>query len=496
MTQNAHDERDKTLSGNAYYDDDRKTPKGVIVDHSFDQYTQNPKTGFYARVYYDKNIDTVTIAIRGTDDRHDIFSDRQMTKGKIPAQFYDADKLYYYVQKKYPHSNIEFTGHSLAASTANLMSLHTGRPSTGFEPYGTGKIIKKHPELFNKDADITNYGRKGDWIFQANSNYQPGKTYILPALERRFDLPFRFKLPFMLSPLGAVYNGWEIPRLIKSGLWESHILENYPSLDKAQLFKKNAGEGFSYEQTGSGLFKLGIEKKAYTNSISKIQTQSIFPIAPQEKEPPSFLEKLGYLDMHKQFKHLYTNPYFESNKQNKTNSNVVGSIPKTSGSVITGMAYIKPSPPPFINLNPAYQSLIEQGYSTVNADALVNNYLNGTNATLENAANAIKTPPVRYYSSSSNSGWNWFNFFVGWFPTMDPGGRYLGNTGYNYATYTYSGYIGYSGSGNSGNLGERYIPRARFFGPNGWYDGNIGLPPSFYTSTSAIINTGSGWYSY
>lgn len=414
MSQNFQDETSKTLSGVVYYDDDRGTPNGWIVDHSFDKYTQNPKTGFYSKVYYNPTSNSVAIAIRGTTitDLQDVRNDIQMARGRIPAQFYDADKLYYYVQKKYRNSNIEFTGTSLAASLGQLMSKHTGRPSTGFEPYGTGDIIKNHPELFNKNADITNYGREGDWIFGANSDKQPGKTYVLPALEQRTDLKF-LRGPFSKN----LYRNLELARMAKSGFWESHKLENYPSLDKAKL--------------------------------SNLPTST-----------PAFHAKVAQNN----------NQY----KRNNIGTSLIGHStpavaakvmrPNTSANSGLRTTLLLP-PPPIMMLDP-----ILAANNNSQSNQLITNYISGaSNPNLADAGNAVssaRTQSSNNNNSSSNSGggFNWGTFGINLLCTFLPSdtGGYVwgsatgGDTGFgtnNGSGYGYSYYS--SGSGNtSGGHGD------------------------------------------
>lgn len=350
----------KILSGAVYYNDDRNTPKDLVVDHSFDAYTENKGTGFYSKVYYNKNNDTVIITFRGSNGPKDwFFSDSQMVKSEIPAQFYDADKLYNAVLQKYPNSNISFAGHSLGGSLAQLMSKHTGKPSTTFEPYGTGKIIKNNSNLFSKDADIINYGRNGDWIFGANSAYQPGTTYILPALEQRTNLSF------LRGPFRNLYRSLESARMIKSGFLESHKLENYPLLGQAHPL----------------------------NSVQK--------------------NRVASSGIHKS-RNLRYGARVRAAKAAASRGVIMHG---TSNSPGVAKTLINPAPAPITRLNPAF----EAGGSTGNEIVLVNNYLSGTSSPdLTDAAVAIvnsnkKTSPSSSSSSSSNSGggFNWWGIVSG-----------------------------------------------------------------------------------
>lgn len=82
-------------------------------------------------------------AIKGTDPfsvTKDWQTNRAMGEGKLPKQFYSADKFYNQIKHKY--TPLLFTGYSLGGSIAQMMGGTYGNETICFEPYGTKNIQK------------------------------------------------------------------------------------------------------------------------------------------------------------------------------------------------------------------------------------------------------------------------------------------------------------------------------------------------------------------
>ncbi|MBQ8460171.1 DUF2974 domain-containing protein [bacterium] len=136
-----------------------------------------------------KKNDKIVIAFSGTDmDRiNDLKNDVNIMfrYNNIPSQYGDAERLYRKVKLKYPNAKIEFTGYSLGASIANLLSHRTGLPSYALAPIGSKFIVNSYPQYFKfNDSNIVTYGRMKDLLFAENLliGNQSGKIIILPNI--------------------------------------------------------------------------------------------------------------------------------------------------------------------------------------------------------------------------------------------------------------------------------------------------------------------------
>lgn len=139
---------------------------------------------------------TVVLAFAGTErnpvHKSDVKNDAIiLTSNNIPRQYGDAQRLYEQIKKDYKGKgvNIEFTGYSLGGTLANLLSHHSGKPSTAFTPIGSKHIAQANPDHFKyDDSNIKTYGVKGDWLFESNLNKQSGEIYVAPALPMKRDI--------------------------------------------------------------------------------------------------------------------------------------------------------------------------------------------------------------------------------------------------------------------------------------------------------------------
>lgn len=165
----------------------KKDVRGWNTLYEFDNTSSNKD--FDARVYKQGN--HIVLAFAGSDMAriNDLKNDVHimLTPQKIPSQYGDAERLYNLVRSKYPNATIEFTGYSLGASIANLLSHRTGLASYALAPVGSKNIARAYPDYFKyDDSKITTYGRMGDFLFNQNLKYnnQSGKIIILPDLDK------------------------------------------------------------------------------------------------------------------------------------------------------------------------------------------------------------------------------------------------------------------------------------------------------------------------
>lgn len=163
--------------------------RGWNTLYEFDNTSSNKD--FDARVYKQGN--RIVLAFAGTNliRANDVLNDISIWNSKhyqhIPSQYGDAERLYNLVRAKYPSAEIEFTGYSLGASIANLLSHRTGLASYALAPVGSKNIARAYPDYFKyDDSRITTYGRMGDFLFNQNLKYnnQSGKIVILPDLNK------------------------------------------------------------------------------------------------------------------------------------------------------------------------------------------------------------------------------------------------------------------------------------------------------------------------
>ncbi len=150
----------------------------LIADKTFDY-----------KIY--KNGKRIVIAFSGADiNQSDDLKNALIiiTTSNIPQQYFYAKYLYECISKdkSYKGCSIEFVGYSLGGTLANLMSHHTGLPSTALAPIGSKHIVKAHKEEFPyDDSKIITYGRKSDLLFKINLDSQSGKIYIIPDIDKQ-----------------------------------------------------------------------------------------------------------------------------------------------------------------------------------------------------------------------------------------------------------------------------------------------------------------------
>ena len=197
---------------------------GWTTLHEFDNIATNKD--FTAKTY--KRGNTIVISLAGSKSPDDAKNALAiMNADNIPPQYWDAKAYYKIVRKKYPNANIEFTGYSLGASLANLLSLHTGLPSSVIAPVGSKHIAQAHKDEFTfDDSKIKSFGRRTDNYFNDNFYKQSGQIYIIPDMEvKRF-------------PDNPLYSN--VNRGINNFMGRPHLLGNYgtKSLDAAVPYTK------------------------------------------------------------------------------------------------------------------------------------------------------------------------------------------------------------------------------------------------------------------
>lgn len=142
--------------------------KNFIAIDSFED-----NTGIKIGIYHKDN--EYYFVILGTNIlslKKDWQANRAMCEGKIPKQYYSAEKFYKAIKDKYP--NIIFTGYSLGGSIAQMLGSTFGNETVCFEPYGTKNL--KQGKYSN---NIINFGNFHDWVFTVNFQNQIGKTQIM-----------------------------------------------------------------------------------------------------------------------------------------------------------------------------------------------------------------------------------------------------------------------------------------------------------------------------
>ena len=197
---------------------------GWTTLHEFDDIAANKD--FTAKTY--KKGNTIVISLAGSQELEDfVIASKLMFSNDIPPQYWDAKAYYERVRRKYPNADIEFTGYSLGASLANLLSLHTGLPSSVIAPMGSKHIAAANKKEFTyDDSRIKSFGRKSDNLFNMNLDKQSGQIYIIPDLEvNRF-------------PSNKLYSN--LNRNINNRILRPHLLGNYNgrSLDAAVPYQK------------------------------------------------------------------------------------------------------------------------------------------------------------------------------------------------------------------------------------------------------------------
>lgn len=204
---------------------------GWTTLHEFDNISTNKN--FTAKVY--KRNNTVVISFAGSQTPDDYKNSLYIiNRNEIPAQYWDAKYLYNTVKRKYPNSSIEFTGYSLGASLANLLSLHTGNPSSVIAPIGSKHIAEANKREFQfGDSQIKSFGRLTDYFFKETLANQSGELYIVPDLEVN------------LFKNNQIYG--KLNRTINNAIRRPHLLGNYAarSLNAAKPYNRGQKTGFA-----------------------------------------------------------------------------------------------------------------------------------------------------------------------------------------------------------------------------------------------------------
>lgn len=208
--------------------------------------------GFAAKTYLRTNRDgsqTVVIAYRGSDDVADVEADKQLLKGKLPAQINSAQYYLEEVRAKYPDAKIVVTGHSLGGCEAEMVaSLNEDVVGISFNAVGTKKLVEGHEEMgFKDNGNVTAYVTDNDVI--SNAHEHVGSTTVTPVAKN--------------SKKGGVYDEHAIQNFTEAETW-TNLTEHTD-----EVFLNGAQEIFSVKGTPA-------EQRVYTDG-SKFDVEDVDP---------------------------------------------------------------------------------------------------------------------------------------------------------------------------------------------------------------------------
>lgn len=167
----------------------------------------NPKSGFYGRVYVKGS--HLVVATEGTDLTSwiDVKNDVAIFgKKHVPAQFYDYVEIYKDIQRLktfFPDIKTTWLGYSLTGNAAQMMGVLTGEETICFSPLGAGNTIKHLDEIYEENSNlqtlfpnykghgnidtsnITNYYCIGDTLVDGNLDAQIGNLYVVPVINNK-----------------------------------------------------------------------------------------------------------------------------------------------------------------------------------------------------------------------------------------------------------------------------------------------------------------------
>jgi hypothetical protein len=187
------------------------------------RYLENPVTGFQAHVYHNEAAQQVVITFSGTqlNDRGDLEACRDIWKGRLPKQFWNAYDLYFqvldYMKGKGVQVQISFTGHSLGGALAQYMAIAAqGRPAVTFAAPGVLDALEALQGIYNPGYSypVVNHVARGDEFGNYGRHVGAVNYYFFDQSDD----------PYAERPLAD--NDYEITRIICSAL-VTHSMERY-----------------------------------------------------------------------------------------------------------------------------------------------------------------------------------------------------------------------------------------------------------------------------
>lgn len=180
-------------------------------------------TGFNSVLYNYKN--NIIWCFVGTFGALDYLNDFSMYKGKITSQARKAQEIY--VKLKDLYDNPIITGHSLGASTAQIIGAIFGNDTICFSPYGTALFNHGH------HRNIINYGVETDAIFMRNIENQVGKTYIISSPDHNGSFIKNNKIDYKL----LINKHLRISKGLKGHFLETYDLHTKVLFNESEYYK-------------------------------------------------------------------------------------------------------------------------------------------------------------------------------------------------------------------------------------------------------------------
>jgi hypothetical protein len=141
--------------------------------------SRDDQSGFYSRVYHDRNTDTYVVVNRGTNDASapigillqspDGKTNGALLQGKTTRQ---ADLAIANARRisVATGGRVQFAGHSLGGALASLQAMSTGKPATVFNPLGVNPRTAEqyHLDPGALDTQVRSYQVEGEPVATAN----------------------------------------------------------------------------------------------------------------------------------------------------------------------------------------------------------------------------------------------------------------------------------------------------------------------------------------
>ncbi len=214
----------------------KKFDRTAMANNEYPSYSC-PKTGLYARIYYNKHSNYSVLAIRGTEGKYNDFAtDAGYMLNYTELQQYEDAKEFFYEMKKYLQKTKPMRyvcGHSLGGILAKMIAPNTHLPTCAFNSPGVldfllsvqAKKMESEKLPFNKDDIVINLGPKQVVVtFIANKD-MIGETNHQMDLGSRFYLATR---PSNSHSINEYKNSKELEHILKD---KNSLTSKYPRFD-------------------------------------------------------------------------------------------------------------------------------------------------------------------------------------------------------------------------------------------------------------------------